>query len=992
MKKFNKKSLAVAGLALALSATALTGCNSDELDAKIDENASKAEASVNDAASKAADDLAAAKSALDAAIKSGDETNAGKLNEAIAELNTAIKAAEEAAKQEAATGDTTLNAAIADAKKAAEDATEALAKKLDDQIAALKIMMEDKVSDLATIKNLNEQIAALKDLMDDKANDLATIEQLTMAVADLRAELQSYISIESWNAATTAAATKALELKQSYEKLDETGMNEKVTGKIDSVYVEQMVKIMRSLDEEQAQTALKYATDLFDGVREIIDLYAGYNEDDYWPEDWNQLEKLYNDALEGVLGLTQDGETTIQDIADDLKKEFDKILSKSELADAESIVAAIDALSEALDANGYTYANAVEYERVSAWIEQWYEKAGEAEDKIGKAKVEALDNKFAEKKAAFDTVADTYLAKISDYLDYTVVYSDAEYKKLTGVYTEVENWLATVEAQRGFTLDNYSRVENIHGVFAAFKSFKNGAYARVCALRTAASEGSAINAKITTLTDEIKNMTMILAKYDVDYGNIKNAVDAWNETYFAGFAGEAENGNTNYDLLNHVAYAELTEQYENEILLPIAGIKEICDKLEEIGDIENVSIRSWKQIEEVQGMYGEFQAKFDTKVGSLERVEGINHLRYVEEGYATGTDVFNYYADLIEKYNEHEKNVDEAYHLLTVTKAADVTIQKADAVTALVKWYNTYLTLDITTAEAWPEGESYELCDAHTIDKAVYEEACKAYSALEEIKALKAAKIGEIKAAAEAIDKAAKTTALRPDLTNAIALCQEFTRGSYGKAGGFTEQQCKPADNTEIKEWKDIINAADAQVQVLEKELKAIETRINAVAKADLSTAENRTAAATEIESIREANTALKAKNGDIGIGLSYEKKLRKADVAVDYSIAVEKIATISNSHVKNDLTTRANETKADAEKAIDAIKSADEAVDLSLEEAKFELVAYVVDVYTANVNGLSDAELQANYQGAEGLYAQMKDPAALGRFKDLFAEHINSK
>lgn len=180
MKKFNKKSLAVVGLALSLSAAALTGCGTDELEAKVDENASNAEVAVNDAATKAADDLAAAKSALEAAIQSGDTANTEALTKAISDLNAAI----DAAKQAATTGDETLDAAI----KAAEKTTN----------EAMKALEEDLTAKYTALKTAMESTTATKEELNAKANELIQAMTAASGLADetikaLKAELTTKI-------------------------------------------------------------------------------------------------------------------------------------------------------------------------------------------------------------------------------------------------------------------------------------------------------------------------------------------------------------------------------------------------------------------------------------------------------------------------------------------------------------------------------------------------------------------------------------------------------------------------------------------------------------------------------------------------------------------------------------------------------------------------------------------------------------------------------
>lgn len=1005
MKKLNKKSFAVVGLALVLSATALTGCNSDELDAKIDENASKAEAAVSEAASKAADDLAAAKSALEAKISSGDTANADELKKAIEDLNKAI----DEAKKVAGEGDTTLNAAIeaasqtaAAASKVVADQVAALATKLDDQIAALKIMLENKEANItAVLTEAATQITTLQET-------LKTVEQAgSETAAKLEAQKtelleimkNAYVSIDAWNGNTAVAAKKATELKTAYDKLDTAGMSAEIINKIDSVYMEQTVKIMRALTEAQAETARKYAVDLFEGVLKIMESYQEKKSEGTFSADaQKKLDEYYNEALEDVIALEQHEEgsegKTIESILKELENNFKSVLSDEQLAKAENIVAEIDALSAALDAKGYVRETADQYAIVSDHIEQWYEKAGaNAEDKIGKAKVDALNKKYNEKKKIYDDEAKKLQDELAPYIaeNYVFVYSDEAYKAVAETLKgKVDAW-KTASADKGFAAGD----KDAHAVYASINTFENGALKRAIALKTAKSEANTINSKIKALTKDINEMTMILVEYQVRFGEIKTQVETWNKTYFENYAAEAKVGNTNYDLLDHAAYDALTDLYNKAVLGPIAGIKEICDKLEDnFGDMDDISLRSWPNIAELQTMYGAFQAKFNKMVGSLQLVEGINHSLYTENTWATGEDVFNYYADVIETYNKLAETADADYEKLTVLKSTDAALKKKAELDALVAWYEKYLELDITSADTeYPAGETFKLCGKHTIDEAAFQAACGAYETYQKLVALEAEKVAELEKLAAEIKKAKKTTELRGTLDSFENLRMSLLQGSYGQKDGYSAGQCLPTEEMKAKivELNQTWTAANDQVSQLEKDLKSIQDRINAVAKLDLTVEANRTAAKAEVASIQTAIKNFLSDNLGVDcIGLDSYKKLHKVSVAASYAVAVAKIDALADGLVKDDLTDRVKATKAAADKAIDEMT--DSTLDLSLAEAQFELVAYVVDVYAANVNGLTAEKLQANYQGAQGLYDQFKNPSDLAHFKSLFKEHINSK
>ena len=169
-----------------LSVLAISGCKSDELQAQIDENATKAETAVTDAAAKAETDLAAAKAELEALIAAGDAADAKDLADAVAKLNSAIDAAKAAATTADDALKADLTAAIATAKKEAADgasaALDAAVKKLNDAVA-LKV---DATAYNKAVADLDAAVAAAKKTASDA--DAALETKLTAAIATAKAD------------------------------------------------------------------------------------------------------------------------------------------------------------------------------------------------------------------------------------------------------------------------------------------------------------------------------------------------------------------------------------------------------------------------------------------------------------------------------------------------------------------------------------------------------------------------------------------------------------------------------------------------------------------------------------------------------------------------------------------------------------------------------------------------------------------------------------
>lgn len=205
-----------------LSVLAIAGCKSDELQAQIDENATKAETAVTDAAAKAAKDLADAKAELEALIAAGDQADVKALNDAVAKLNTAIEAAKTAATAADDALKTELTAAIAAAKK---EATDAAAKALDEAVKKLNAAVALKVDATAYEK-------AVADLQTSVANAKTAATEADAKVT------------EALEAKIAAAQTAAIEEAKKY-----------VDGKVDEL------KGLQTADKTELAAAIQEVKD-----------------------------------------------------------------------------------------------------------------------------------------------------------------------------------------------------------------------------------------------------------------------------------------------------------------------------------------------------------------------------------------------------------------------------------------------------------------------------------------------------------------------------------------------------------------------------------------------------------------------------------------------------------------------------------------------------------------------------------------------------------
>lgn len=1054
MKKLNKKSFAVVGLALVLSATALTGCKTDELDAKIDENASKAEAAVSEAASKAADDLAAAKSALEAKITSGDTANTEELTKAIADLNKAIDAAKKAAED----GDTGLNAAIEAASKTAADAIKALEEDLTAKYTALQTALSTLETGSAAklaeeIKTVNEAIEAAKKAATDgdaalqasikaaqeaalkaaadlqealtkqitelatkleelksgtatsineltaKAGELATelaalkkdltdadkaldnqltalqtaVDSLSTSLGNVIASLGEYVDKETWNETTEKLIAKMVELNDAKnEAVAAAGTNATLKAKVEAVYAEGYVRILRALDDVMAQKALDDAKEVLGGVKKITDAYEPYQEkiDDgkYDAGGQKKLEDAYKDALDRFDKLGETGnDDTVDKIVEDLKNALEKVLTQDEATSASGLAARVAELlaklTDETDKNAYNKINRDEYLSIVDAVDTLKGTAGDGVMATINAdgQYDDLIEAYAERKAEFDAEADAKLDILSKYdADYVVVYKD-DCENIVDAYNQVKAWLNEQETNRGFTVENAAEV---HDVFDAFKTFRNTKYARALNLETARLNGLTLKAQMTALANNIEVMTIITAEYPAQFAQIQKDVEGWDKAHFSGdYAAEMDpehKGYSNYQLLDHEQYEALIAAYEESVQKFIDAANDAAEAI--LNVTKPIDLMSQAEVDNAQ-------AKFD-KIWDMIKLESVGiDLSIVENAKGHFADMNAMYLEMVALQDAlRSKKLAAAadYEALVLAKAdAKVTVYSGDDLEALKDWYNEYLTLDITDADVEWVGGSLKLSDTITVTEDDFNKACQACKDYDTLTAAKKAKEAEIKAAVEAILAAnggEPCTEQRTAIDAAKALIAEWADGSYAPEGFDADQIKAAATDTALDAEKAALDAREAEVVALEARRDAIVDRINKIeTDNDLTTEAGRTAAAAEIASIKADIDTLKTDNAGVDcIPKAAQTTLKKAEVALTYYEALEQIALINAEDVKTDITKIADAAKKEADDLLEENPEAD----LALPLAKLDLVKYTAEQYVANQATVGD--LAARYLAAK--------------------------
>ena len=388
-----KASMGVAILLLALSFV-MTGCNEDlekEI-ASLGDAASEADVALDQAVNKAATDLKAAKSELQAAIDL--KADATTLTDRIEALNGAIEAAKTTAAEADAASKAELEAAITAASKAAADATAALKTELTDAIAdavatletvdadnakALTEAIADLTAAIATAKSeaiadaaeandalktaLEAAVAtadeALQEAIDAVAEDLAAAVEALEAADDANADALAEAIAKLTNVIATAkseAIADAAEandaLKTALEEAIATA-DEALQKAIDAV-AEDLAAAVEALEAaDLTKVDLTTYNEKINSLEAQIAMLAGV--DNALDDTYAKIERVaaIEASVEALRTAVTNFETALNDKTDNLQDLINdnKDLARSELqAEVDELVALIETAQSAASA------------------------------------------------------------------------------------------------------------------------------------------------------------------------------------------------------------------------------------------------------------------------------------------------------------------------------------------------------------------------------------------------------------------------------------------------------------------------------------------------------------------------------------------------------------------------------------------------------------------------------------------------------------------
>lgn len=971
-----------------VSLLVLTGCKVDDLAVKVDENAANAENAVNDAASKAdaavkaaakkaAEDLAAAEEKLEKFIKDGDAANTADIAAAVKDFNAALAAMDEAltgadaalkaelvadfdAKLTAATkvveeaaakaikdAEADLAAAIAEGDAETVTKLSAAISDVADQLAEIDVAVQDTAiklddilkADLTAIIELNAKTAA---------ENLAAVKDELDILVDKVESAAVCIEAEKWNEATEAIVNAVVEISTHFNtKIDKDFYYGEEYAKIVALYEEYKIRLTRAIDtdavdavlnaEDGYYAAVEAVDDKADVILAVLTAEGKTVEEVVLNEAWG---KAITDA-QAMIAAETDADVLealkdVKDLADKMAARYGDLGGAKVVADA--INARVDALIAALAAEGRTVANTAEYEAILEAITAWDTTYGEANEAlIVREDVETMKTAAADAVKAYEDAAKALLDKFATYnaADYVFVYT-TDYEAVTKLEADYTAWAAAVVA-KGYTLEGTVEAP----VVAAHKTFAEDTLVRATVLNTANTDATAIETLISTLTEELKNFTIVRSAYQDTLDEIKAKAAAWDKAYFAEPFNAIDGAEkANYELLDHAAITAVEELYVEKM----AEVMKLAEDLKAaLAKLDTINVFSGADIEAAKAAYTAF-------------TNWLADLKYEIEGLATTDVITNTLATKTVEFKNIAGKVIAEYKTLAVLKAADVKLTSEADVAALKTWFKTYFTVDLTAADAALPVAEIVLDDGTTkltVNATMVDDAKAALKAFADLTAAKADELAALKAEIEALVAKKPATNLRADVDAVLANYAAWLDGSKVPTG-FDKAQFIPVDATVLDTLKADLDALNVAVKALEDAYKALQTRIAAL-ELDYTKIADTAAAKALLDALNADIKAFIATNNDVDCFTEAEKKtLADAQVAVnqaialadlleDYNNLIASLAGIADTRVVENMTARA---KAALKAAEEAVKANDTAA-IELAYANFELFAATVEEYT---------------------------------------------
>lgn len=949
----------------------------------------KLEAAIADAKAEILDSMQTALDAMvedfDAKLEAGDLSAKADLEAAVADMTALL----EAAKTVAADADAELKA---DYEALVATTKLEILEAVDGKIADLKSEIEAAMADNnATVTDklaeLETMVATVESAFAEA--DAALKSELETLVADTKGEILDYVTealgaqkdelleeIAKGDAANDAKISDVkLVLEQKISDLNSAiellkKQDSEFHTKLDALHAEIRATIAAV---DAANMHLQDWNDATDGLvgkdgglaklKELFDAYAA-KKTTYVDGDFEKVEALYEEYWVRMIRVA-----TVEDIQVVLD-EFDALAS-----DVRTIP---DVIYDAIMDVGATVDD-VEYDADKEGLDNVKYLLDQAVA-LGNMDVMTHIMSYGEESinlmALYDSYVDQYNAllrksngqAIKDRMDALlanpIVWSENQdttstYFILQSLRVDVDEWLS----------DSQNVLENVEGFADTYDAFVE-AELRYAALTEAKAEADIINATIERLTGDVTESGATVHNF-TNVEALKSRYQLWLTTYFSAPYDVEIGGEDNYAMVNHAAYDELVELFEQRVEAFKTAAGKFADAVDAIGD---VNLMSWDEIDVALREYGDLVVSRD-----------LNDFNYLFNETDTPASYYDKLVRLFAEYRTLKTNAHDAYiSAFTPVDGIVVSIYDGDKVQALVDWYEMYGVVDAEGNFTFDNGESgtgYILSSDLTVDTAEFEAFVQLVTDYEALVAAKEAEIAEIEAGIADIGTISLNRA-------------EYVRGLYQDylaflAGtnvpeGYVADQFKVVDGDLTYAVSDIdtLMAHLETLNRLEKEVAEIHKFIGemkaAVSYTDFADDNAVADYVAQLARAREMIATFIINNSGSDEGYVTTEEYAKLDAGEFAVVKYEKVAYVQGVADETEaklgwqfnlpasdvdyLLGVAEDIKEEAFAAIDASADADEIADaIALAESKFEKAVVSAGIYEVYYNALiADVDLDA--------------------------------
>lgn len=625
----------------------LASCGNDDLALKVDENHAQAQAAIQEAVDKAEADLTASEEELKVLISGGDSANVYALEQAITDFDAALSNAIEtldASIEQTNVNASALQAALESAKSelsASIDTLSADLKTKSEALNALILANDADIDSLIQAKNeLQAELEATNSAVDAlSSSTLTKFDEISTAITALETSFNNglasldtvYIRLDNWDSATDDVIAATFEISVFYNNLYKEMYYPSEWDALVTLHESTKIALLRAASEASVDSILNDTIGGYymlvnaiptrsDIVYQTLTAYGTTVEEVLLNDEWGPA--IQN--AEQLIAAEQDPKV-LEALADVIplteafRERYDYLAAQKPIADQINTDTAN--LIAQIQSNGYTADNKAEYERIIAAVEVWDANVGAANAAmINREALASLSTEYDFARESYENAAVALNDRLTVFNapDYVYTYN-TDLDTIVALYNDGILWSEDV-VNRGFALDG--EVET--PVNKQLTAFIADTYDRAIKLEAANSEAISIEAQISSLYSEIEFSNTIYLSYKNSFELIAANVLTWKNTYFGTpYESEAVIGNANYELLDHVAFDQLSVLYGAKVA-PVMGLFSQMEKL------ETITVDSYPDIVAAKTTY-------------LAVVENINGSGYTVEGLPSPEEMQSYF-------------------------------------------------------------------------------------------------------------------------------------------------------------------------------------------------------------------------------------------------------------------------------------------------------------------------------------------------------------